>query len=598
MAEIVGLVVGGFPIAIWALEKYAEPWETYHRYHTTIQAFRADLILQKRQLQTSLLNIGLHDNPTTEEVREFFEEKFPDISPELMSIIRRMDETTASLLKSLEIDVNGKPDVLLGKVHWEWRRVKNSLSTKKRAKVVDDLRHWNDDLRRSLEKPEVPAQDDSCKVQDLKRRFNITRSNAIRQCLASLHRALELGFRCSCPTPHAAAIDLDWASYESDSGITFKVAVSYETSAQSQGVGSWCKLDITSETATETVESVPELPSIRFPAPVRAPALLVPSLPTGYRSPSPSSSFRSKVAHFKHSRTFSRTPPPPPTPPSTTASLPNLRTLDTAPAVPSPQRSGIASLCAALRTETCPWPLKRFLKDPDSEQARHYSLYHHPVDSPNIIKAVPVKSLLSSRGQQTQKRSPYLALTAKQRFGIAATIAWSVLHLSCSPWLDEREWDQKQMAIFIENTPNGRKTFSRHPCASYIFARRTYQEDVPPDFDNPVNSLVPNRTIFALGVLLIELCVSEPVSKPDGDNAGATSLIDDYQSALSRLDEVYRLAGDSYGYATERCVKCSFEGRDMYKDFEFSRFRQQFYDVVVAPVQATYLTFPESSHCV
>lgn len=108
MAEIAGLVVGGIPLAIWALEKYAEPLGAFNKYRTSIETFRTDLILQKRQLQTTLSNIGLPDNPSNEELRQCFELKFPDISRELMSIIRRMDDATAALLKTLEVDITRK----------------------------------------------------------------------------------------------------------------------------------------------------------------------------------------------------------------------------------------------------------------------------------------------------------------------------------------------------------------------------------------------------------------------------------------------------------------------------------------------------------
>ena len=183
--------------------------------------------------------------------------------------------------------------------------MKHSLSTKRRNKVVEDLRRWNEDLRRSLEKSEVPAEDDSRKVQDLKRRFNIQRCNSIRQCLSSLHRALESGFRCACSPPHQAAIDLDWTMYESDIAKTFIVAVSYETNSQPlKGLGSWRKLRIASQTPTKMVDSVPKL--------------LTPPPPPA-RAPSPTSSLRSKVAHFKFVRSSSRTPPPPPTPPPTSS---------------------------------------------------------------------------------------------------------------------------------------------------------------------------------------------------------------------------------------------------------------------------------------
>jgi hypothetical protein len=195
-----------------------------------------------------------------------------------------------------------QPDGLHDQVQWEWHKVRHSFSTKKRNKVVEDLRHYNEDLRRCLEKPEVPSEDDSRKVQDLKRRFNTQRCNSIRQCLSSLHRALESGFRCACLPPHQAAIDLDWRAYEADATRSFKVALSYRTDSHPSHMSdSWRKLHVTSET-TKTTGSVPEL--------------LTPSPPIA-RAPSPASFFRSKVTHSKLVRSLSRTPPPPPTPPAT-----------------------------------------------------------------------------------------------------------------------------------------------------------------------------------------------------------------------------------------------------------------------------------------
>lgn len=108
MAEAVGLLLGGIPIAIWALEKYAEPFEAFHKYRTSIETFRTDLILQNRHLQTTFCNIGLGKEPSSEELRECFDTKFPGISRELMSIVQRMEAATASLMKNLDIDVNGK----------------------------------------------------------------------------------------------------------------------------------------------------------------------------------------------------------------------------------------------------------------------------------------------------------------------------------------------------------------------------------------------------------------------------------------------------------------------------------------------------------
>ncbi len=107
MAELAGLVLGGIPIAIWALEKYAGPVETYHRYHDVIRTLQADLFLQTRQLQLTFANIGL-EQPSEGELRTCLEAKFPEIANYLLFIVQRMEDITADLLKNLEIDINKK----------------------------------------------------------------------------------------------------------------------------------------------------------------------------------------------------------------------------------------------------------------------------------------------------------------------------------------------------------------------------------------------------------------------------------------------------------------------------------------------------------
>ncbi|KAJ5471026.1 hypothetical protein N7530_008383 [Penicillium desertorum] len=518
MAEVAGLVLGGIPLAIWALEKYIEPLEDYHRYHRSIESFRADLIVQNRHLQTTFCSIGLDREPSMEELRECFETKFSSISRELMSIVQRMDDVTAGLMKNLDIDVNGKPDTLPDRAQWEWRRVKHALSASKRKKVIEDLRNWNKDLERCVEKPEVPAEDDSGKVRDLKRRFNIQRSDSIRNCLSSLHRALESGFCCACSPPHQAAIDLDWAAYESDTAKPLKVAVSYGTISHLPG--SWRKLQVTSCAPRKMVSSVPRLPS---PSPPPARALSPPRSFLGIK-------FRPR----------SRTPSPLPTP--SDSSLAST-------AVSTPESTEISNLCAIVGAECNPWTLAGFLKDPDMDQDRQFSFDHSKTDVCKIIKAVPLKSLLSSQ-QSAQQQSPYTSLSLKQRLGIAASTAWSVLHLSGSPWLGNH-WDEKQAIIFLESMQGKREVLSRNPCASCVFPSPTTPAEPP---TNEFSHIIPNRTVFALGILLIELCINKSFAEIRQTNGSAipASLLDDYQTAVIMLDEVYRTAGDSYGDATTR----------------------------------------------
>jgi hypothetical protein len=108
MAEVAGFVLGGIPIAIWVLEKYAEPFETFHNYSISIETLKTSLVLQDRQLQATLSGIGLSRESSIDELRECFDTKFPDISHELMFTVQRMEKVTADLLKNLNTDINRK----------------------------------------------------------------------------------------------------------------------------------------------------------------------------------------------------------------------------------------------------------------------------------------------------------------------------------------------------------------------------------------------------------------------------------------------------------------------------------------------------------
>ena len=110
MAEVAGLVLGGIPVAIWALEKYAEPVETYWKYHIEVSTLRAELTMQKCHLQRTFSGVGL-DRPSVDELKECFNTRFPNIARDLIVIVQRMDDITAELLKNLDIDIDGKvPD--------------------------------------------------------------------------------------------------------------------------------------------------------------------------------------------------------------------------------------------------------------------------------------------------------------------------------------------------------------------------------------------------------------------------------------------------------------------------------------------------------
>ncbi|KAI1174914.1 hypothetical protein F4777DRAFT_598902 [Nemania sp. FL0916] len=563
MAELVGLVLSAFPIVIWALERYSEPFEAFHRYHTTIESFRSQLIIQHYQLEKTLLYIGLGRNPSREEIQECFETKFPQVSRELTFIVRQMDDITSELMRSLDVTIDAKQQQSLEKQPWNWSRVKHSIGTKKRNQLLERLRRLNEDLKMAVEKTELPEEADSSKVQELKLRFSSQRCASIRKCLSSLHRALGAGLSCTCAPRHHVAVDLDWRAYESSEMQACKVAISYNTGNPAERhIDSWKKLCFVPH-----IISKPVLPN---------PRLLAPAAPQ--RTPSPSSNMKSKMVRLA-SLSALRTAPPSPviTMPSSIADYSSGSVIIT----PSMK---VTDLCDAVCNEQLSHTSARHLEDPendpDADGYQRFLLDLNQVHMLDIIEAYPLKTLISLEHSSTGPRNPIHSLSAKQRYGIAAAIAWSVLHLAETPWLGE-SWSETQANLFVEID---RRTGITHLLKPYVSFPPT-PKNRRWDLDIISDVLIPNRAIFSLGILLVELCLLNPSPKP-------RSLIEDYRAAVSRLDDVRRTAGCAYGDAAERCLKFTFSGLDIHKNFDRREFRTQFYNSVVAPVQAAYYLMP------
>ena len=263
---------------------------------------------------------------------------------------------------------------------------------------------------------------------------------------------------------------------------------------------------------------------------------------------------------------------------------------------PGPPNSTISCLCVEIQRECGASTVLGYLPDPDPLKERRFCLSHVPNANPKLIQPIQLKSLLTMQ-QQTQSHPvpPHLRLSAKQRYGLAAAVTWAVLHLSGTPWLSD-SWDIEQLYVFCESTVTGAQLSSHNCSVSYLF--ETNAAPSKPTCSNRFQSnLIRNKTLFALGVLLIELSTNKPLEgfwPQDFAGSPVSTPADQFNAAESRLDDLYLEAGDSYAYAVQRCLRCEFPGRDVAKSFDFPIFRSHFYNTVVAPIQATYLRYPAS----
>lgn len=108
--EVAGVVLGGIPLVLYALDNYHRAWNPAKdilQWGSTISTIQMNIFLQKQQLDTTLSNLGLHD-PTRIELEERLRQHYPDKFEMFMQIIDAMEDNVANLMEMLDIDAKGK----------------------------------------------------------------------------------------------------------------------------------------------------------------------------------------------------------------------------------------------------------------------------------------------------------------------------------------------------------------------------------------------------------------------------------------------------------------------------------------------------------
>ena len=203
-----------------------------------------------------------------------------------------------------------------------------------------------------------------------------------------------------------------------------------------------------------------------------------------------------------------------------------------------------------------------------------------PPQNPNLRSLAQLLS--SKQPSQFQFLAPTgnLSFSRGDRLGLALTVASSVLQLHKTPWLRE-DWDTNDIMISDGCTSNIRQQ---------AYVSRSFPAMKLEDSNAAQKSALPlrNVTLFALGKVLIELCLGQPLETLRGpedpvDASGKANLLTDWSTANRLTEAVYSEAGTRYGDAVRRCLHCEFDQR--YTNLEDDAFRQAVYDGVVAPLE-------------
>jgi hypothetical protein len=202
------------------------------------------------------------------------------------------------------------------------------------------------------------------------------------------------------------------------------------------------------------------------------------------------------------------------------------------------------------------------------------------VSKPKPWTIVSLENILS---QKDQLNRPF---TRSDRLHLAVTLASSVLQLHQTPWLDE-SWSKKDI-FFIRR---GDQVFYEHP---FVCRRFSANSDAIVDRDTRTSFLfIRNGTVFALGIVLIELWYGKPLDElrvpADCRNDPTLAVNSDYVTADRLANILDEEAGCAYASAVRRCVRCDFGTRET--TLEDIGFRKAVFDGVVTSLEKTLVHF-------
>jgi hypothetical protein len=203
--------------------------------------------------------------------------------------------------------------------------------------------------------------------------------------------------------------------------------------------------------------------------------------------------------------------------------------------------------------------------------------------------------------------SRQLGLHRKQRFGIAAGLAWAVLHLCESPWLATTLGDD-DIHLFVHHE-GGRSHISNHPYLSHGFrasasAPASPMQTLSQNFAPSQSNWIRNMSLYTLAIRLIELGLGKPfttlrneyhASKGTTQSLQSSSDLDDLDVAQCQLFKLQLDPSPSYATAVQQCLSLSFYEPSQRNTFQNGAFRKTFFEDVVAPVQATFDLIPGSA---
>ena len=167
------------------------------------------------------------------------------------------------------------------------------------------------------------------------------------------------------------------------------------------------------------------------------------------------------------------------------------------------------------------------------------------------------------------------------RYNLSLILASTLIQLSKTPWLNE-SWDLSD--IYVLNRNNNSTFTTEEAFVSRKFVAKSCYVD---DAKLRSRSWLQNETVFAFGVLLIELSFGQRLdaykTASDVDAQGNDTVFTEYNIATRLVHELANREPSKYVEAANRCI--FFNSQTVNTDIENPNCQEQFYRGVIVPLQ-------------
>ncbi|KAI0837385.1 hypothetical protein F5Y06DRAFT_304768 [Hypoxylon sp. FL0890] len=583
--EVAGIVLGSIPLVISALEHYGEILQAINRWRFTareIQSLTRRLGTQQAIFTNTCEHLLSGIVPATrleemiaepfgplwqdQDIKDKIELRLDRVMEPFGDTAKTMVEAVEQFKSRLDLDENGQVKWI--EANAIVRELKRATFTIKRSHyddLLDILAEGNQDLK-TLTKQSLQLE------PGRNARHQGRLLVLLRDISGSVYNAISNSFQCSCSTTHGISLQMTTPSLSSTDkdeqvlhNAVFRCVFSYSPNQQDSGADKrWQKVLLKLDESKKSEQNKPNTTQHHHhhtpPSTPKPPKSAV-RLKTSDR-------FREGVKSVKFAMTStfgSNTTVQTSTITQTqTTSNPTIMLSTAAPrpttAVPrdTAKTTNTVNICHIIRKQgKSPYvPCYGYIADQSTQEISKFGVYPpEPPEDYDSVTWVSMKSMLEDKG------SNFPQISYLQRMKLAVDISSSVLQLNGTPWLPEILTSEDIFFMNRDQAPLYNQAFVARGALFMAIPQAT------PGPPTPIQSrsCISSQSLFALGILLVELLLLKPLDHVWTPNCNITKghaktvdQITDWKGIKDILDQVQVMAGSNYYSAVRRFLFYDF----------------------------------------